>query len=434
LRTSRLRRTASLALLVLLGGLVTSVTPALAARPTCFGKRATIVGTRRADRLVGTRRADVIVARRGNDTVRGRGGNDRICAGNGFDTVDGGDVLVAGRGSFQSLLGGRGNDRLRGDRRGLDFTNYFRAPRGVIVDLAARTATGMGSDTLVNIDAVAGSPRNDTLSGTRGTNFLFGFAGNDTINSRGNAGTLNSPAGVLRAFPRFDLIGGDGALRGAAPGNDTITGGPGLNVVLYDEARQGITADLQDRTVTGEGNDTLARVQGIIGSRFADTLEGNGAANAFEGGAGTDDINGRSGQDVLVLLDAIRPTVDLDAGTATGAYRVFTRSGVQRRPFSYTVAGMEDVWGSSTADTIGGDAEDNRLFALGGNDSLSGEDGDDLLNGGDGTDSLDGGQGDADRCLNGETNSLECESTTSSAATSGRTQSWSWRALLDYPY
>ncbi|MEA2364099.1 MAG: hypothetical protein QOD71_3244 [Thermoleophilaceae bacterium] len=83
----------------------------------CFGKRATIVGTQRADRLKGTRRADVIVSLGGNDRVSGGGGNDLICAGSGNDRVSGGsgkDKEAGGSGN-DSLDGGSGNDTLKGD-------------------------------------------------------------------------------------------------------------------------------------------------------------------------------------------------------------------------------------------------------------------------------------------------------------------------------
>lgn len=60
------------------------------AKARCFGRPATIVGTRRRDVLVGTRHRDVIVGLGGNDTIRGRGGNDLICGGSGSDSILGG--------------------------------------------------------------------------------------------------------------------------------------------------------------------------------------------------------------------------------------------------------------------------------------------------------------------------------------------------------
>jgi DNA-binding beta-propeller fold protein YncE len=83
----------------------------------CFGKRATIVGTQRSDRLKGTRRADVIVSLGGNDRISGGAGNDLICAGAGNDKVSGGagnDRESGGPGN-DSLKGDAGKDSLKGD-------------------------------------------------------------------------------------------------------------------------------------------------------------------------------------------------------------------------------------------------------------------------------------------------------------------------------
>jgi uncharacterized delta-60 repeat protein len=93
--------------------------------PRCSGKRATIVGTNRSERLKGTRRADVIVALGGNDKIAGGRGNDVICAGDGNDSIDGGDGSdrlygqngkdkLGGAGGNDSLSGGGGNDQLGG--------------------------------------------------------------------------------------------------------------------------------------------------------------------------------------------------------------------------------------------------------------------------------------------------------------------------------
>ncbi|HEX2096776.1 MAG TPA: hypothetical protein VHF50_05345 [Solirubrobacterales bacterium] len=59
-------------------------------RSRCLGKRATVVGTRRADELTGTPRRDVIAALDGNDKVRGLSGSDLICGGKGKDQLLGG--------------------------------------------------------------------------------------------------------------------------------------------------------------------------------------------------------------------------------------------------------------------------------------------------------------------------------------------------------
>ncbi|MBA2594408.1 MAG: DUF11 domain-containing protein [Gammaproteobacteria bacterium] len=82
----------------------------------CFGKPATICGTKRRDRLTGTARRDVIVGLQGNDTIKGLDGNDLICGGSGKDTLGGGrgSDRLNGGGGKDTLDGGRGNDTCKG--------------------------------------------------------------------------------------------------------------------------------------------------------------------------------------------------------------------------------------------------------------------------------------------------------------------------------
>lgn len=112
-----------------------------ARRALCAGRRATIVGTARADVLRGTPRADVIAALGGDDRVSGLGGADVICGGPGADRLVGGagaDRLIGGPGADR-LLGGAGRDLLEG---------------------------GVGADRL------AGGPGADRLRGGAGRNVL----------------------------------------------------------------------------------------------------------------------------------------------------------------------------------------------------------------------------------------------------------------------
>ena len=90
------------------GGGSGSGTAQQGAKPRCMGKRATIVGTTKADVIRGTSRRDVIVALGGNDSIRGLGGNDIVCGGSGNDLISGG----AGR---DTLRGEAGRDRLWGN-------------------------------------------------------------------------------------------------------------------------------------------------------------------------------------------------------------------------------------------------------------------------------------------------------------------------------
>ena len=80
---------------------------------TCGGKRATIVGTKRADRLRGTPGRDVIAALGGNDRVSALGRADIVCGGAGRDTLRGGagrDRLFGGP-QKDTCIGGAARDR-----------------------------------------------------------------------------------------------------------------------------------------------------------------------------------------------------------------------------------------------------------------------------------------------------------------------------------
>ena len=145
------------------------------AAPKCFGKKATIVGTNKADVLKGTAKADVIVGLGGNDTIKALGGKDRICGGSGNDKLYGGpgyDLIWGDVGNDQLFSQG-GNDDMWGGgerharrQRARDVWAWFSdAPNGVIVDLSTGQATGEGTDKLIGIEALVGSDYDDTLIG-----------------------------------------------------------------------------------------------------------------------------------------------------------------------------------------------------------------------------------------------------------------------------
>ncbi len=357
---------------------------AQAAAPRCFGKRATIVGSARADVLRGTSRVDVIVGLAGNDVIKGVGNNDRICGGKGNDTLVGGggedwlagdegnDKLSGGGGFRDYLVGGPGGDVLNGGAGVADFAGYLSAPGPVTVDLTAGTASGDGSDTLTGVEDIDGSDFNDVLTGAAGSNFLFGYAGNDTLS--GGDGDDDG------------LLGGDG--------DDALDGGSGVDFASFYFSSAGVTANLTTGTATGEGTDTLANIEDVEGTPHDDSLTGSVGPNRFWPHLGNDTIDGSGGEDwVSFQYSSGAVTANLSSGSATG-------NGTD------TLVGIENLLGSRFADALTGDVGPNKLSGGAGNDTLSGSDGDDTLTGGDGTDSLDGGNG-SDSC-DGETE-VNCE-------------------------
>jgi len=163
--------------------------------PRCAGKKATIVGTNRADKLKGTRRNDVIVTLGGNDKVDGGAGNDLICAGDGNDNVKGGtgkdrlygqngkDTESGGAGN-DKLDGGGGNDKLSGDA-GIDSL-----------------AGGAGNDKLNGAggnDKLNGAGGNDSLAGGPGKDGISGGSGKDRLSGGGGRDNCNGGSGTDRA-------------------------------------------------------------------------------------------------------------------------------------------------------------------------------------------------------------------------------------------
>ncbi len=404
---NRRRKAAPLVVVLIVAGTLVS-SPARAAR-SCFGRPATKVGTRGSDYVRGTQGRDVIVGLRGSDTIEGLGGRDLVCSGRGADTLVGGpgnDRLHGGRGADDFLIGQGGNDTLRtgagaqnfawggpGDDRfigggGIDYAIYLDSVRAVDVNLSIGSATGEGTDSLIGFEGVTGSDHDDTLTGGPGTNILVGGAGADTIDSGGNSGSLEQPR-----TETFDFLVGDGDPEGTGY-DDTLIGGPGLNIVDYSSSPVAIEADLKRGLATGEGVDTLTDVQAIVGSAFDDILIGDQRDNAFRPGRGNDTIDGDVGEDVVSFTNAFGVTASLETGTSTG-------EGTD------SLTAIESLWGSSGGDTLAGDGDDNSIFAFGGADQITGSDGDDLLNGGRGTDTIDGGAGN-DTCRSGET-IINCE-------------------------
>lgn len=392
--------------------------PAQAA-PTCFGETATIVGTNKDKRklvdLFGTSGDDVIVGLKGADNIKGKGGDDLICSGDGDDWIlsgsgddrvkagpdiddihggpgddeihagagpaegvygeDGHDQLFGDAGTEDYLFGGRGDDAMDGGN-GADVLMFPDAARGIHVDLAAGTATGQGQDTVTSAETVIGSIHDDVMFGDDLPNSLAGGPGSDQM---------------------FGLAGDD-RLRSGWGGTDLLDGGEGIDAANYYLGWDPVTADLEtgDATTPGvePGLDTLVAIENLVGSKYDDALTGDDSDNVIHGSLGNDTVDGAGGSDLAVFSDSFEVVVDLEAGTA-----------VESRGTD-TLAGVEDVFGSSFADTITGDKGRNVIFGDSGDDTIYGLGRGDTLIGAGGTDSVDGGKA-RDTC-EGETQTA-CE-------------------------
>ena len=396
--TRMLLRRCSIVFAAVLVMALMSAVPAGAAVPRCEGEKATIVGTSGNDRLEGTEQRDVIIGRGGDDEIFGRGGGDLVCGGAGMDTLKGGggddtllggglmdflygragDDVLDGGSALNTFDGGPGNDTLLGGPDGSwfaggegddvitggeasdDTVTYAEAAAGVTVDLEAGTATGEGADTLAGVERVIGSQFDDVIVGDAADNLFFLLDGDDTLDGGGD-----------------DVIG---------------------DIVMYEWSEAAVTVDLGAGTATGEGSDTLAGIEIVVGSTFDDTLIGSAADNYLVGLEGDDVLSGMAGDDGLVGRDG-DDTYDGGAGVdiadfedAPAPVTASLVSGTATGDGSDTITGIEALLGSQNDDTLTGDTGDNTIV---------GRDGDDTLDGAAGTDVLDGGNG-TDTCLNGE--------------------------------
>jgi Ca2+-binding RTX toxin-like protein len=347
----------------------------------------------------------------------------------GNDALDGSAV---GGGLFAlSLEGGRGNDRIAGDRGfAVQATYGASAPSAVVVDLQAGTAADGwgGTDTLVDVrriavasawhDTVLGSAFDDLFLSAGGGNKLFdGRSGFDEYRYAGIGnisvslsppvfGGLAESAYALKPDGTDRLIGieavsggsGDDSIVGSAAaerlaggaGRDTLDGGGGLDTVRYDLLGTGATlpvrgavVDLALGTATDPWGDTdvLRNIESAWGSYAADSIVGAGGGGNrtwLRGLAGADTLRAAVAGSMVTADHAADPGgihADLAAGTVV--------DGWGDRDSLVLIAHLR---GSAFGDSIAGNAAANWLDGGGGNDTLDGGGGADTLTGGAGDD------------------------------------------------
>jgi Ca2+-binding RTX toxin-like protein len=125
-------------------------------------------------------------------------------------------------------------------------------------------------------DRLQGTPGHDVICGLGGNDILIGSTGNDKL--YGGAGN--------------DKL--DGGL-----GDDDLRGEDGADTVTYKKSAARVVADLARGNARGQGSDSLASLERLVGSRYRDTLRGSRAANILTGGAGSDRMLGLRGADKL---------------------------------------------------------------------------------------------------------------------------------------
>jgi len=240
---------------------------------------------------------------------------------------------------------------------------------------AGRAATLVGSDaadTLVGTsgpDVIVGLGGGDTINARGGADVVCGGAGDDTISGGPGVNRLDGGAGsdiIVGGRDADRLLGGGGvdALAGQQ-GRDRYNGGAGFDYAAFLAAGGPVHASLVTDTATGEGGDTLAHIEGLIGSEYADRLTGDASANVLVGLGGRDTLRGGGGMDFVLYVLATRGVdVDLRDGWATGEG-------------SDVLVAIESVVGSEHSDNLRGTTGRNYLVGWDGTDTINGRGGGD---------------------------------------------------------
>ncbi len=287
---------------------------------------------------------DLIIGSINADTLQGVDGNDTINGGDGDDFIDG------NRGA-DSIDGGNGTDMMSFSWGYTD--SAIKA--GIKVDLNTTTLVDPWgfTDTFKNIESIRSTRFADTLIGNTANNRFQGLGGNDTIN------------------------GGDGQDQVQYTRDSRYGGAAGVNVNL----RTGIAID-------GFGNtDTLISIEAARGTDQADTLQGGDATLVFNSW----DLYGQGGNDLIIAGNydmytepgAGNDTVIGGAGFDQISYTEYTGTsnvivnllaGVVNDPYGGidTVTSVEGARLTKNADFFIGNAADNFIRGLAGNDYIDG--------------------------------------------------------------
>ncbi|NER25519.1 MAG: calcium-binding protein, partial [Symploca sp. SIO1C2] len=314
-----------------------------------FGGNDVLRGNQGHDFLFGGVGNDNLSGGLGDDFLLGEAGNDLLNGDDGSDNLNGGagnDQLFGGNGS-DTLFGGEGTDQLYGGA-GVDYfdggagrdTVHFQENFAITADLSQNRATYINDageevvETLINIENLRGTAFDDTLIGDDGNNWLWG---------------------------------NDGA--------DYFDGGEGRDIVVFNNEKFAITADLSQNRATHindagvEVVETLINIENLIGSAFDDILIGDDGNNWLWGNDGADYFDGGTGRDTVFFSnEKFAITADLSQNRAT----YINDAGVE---VVETLINVEDLVGTAF------------------NDVLIGDDGNNWLRGNTGQDYFDGGAG-----------------------------------------
>ncbi len=380
------------------------------------------------EKVRGSDGADALIGGPGNERLEGRGGSDLLLGGAGDDTLAGGSQ--ADLFSFQP---GSGHDVIFDFQLGTDlidlnaygftgtggFSGFTFDGTNTTIDL-----DGTSTITVLNVDLTTANPANvflfsgingtsgdDTLNGTPANEIINGGAGNDQIFGNGGDDVLLSGGAALDFNGKDFLSGGPGDdVLVAQGGHAVLQGGPGNDMLIvtqqfsgdgfwdyvvadYSNSPSGIIANLTADFKFGvgafqvaDGWGTIDRVAGVHvirdsafnNSVYVDASYSNSSGNFIEVrlSAGDDfvDLTGMTGTARVSWQNAGGGVnASLLTGTATDMNATDNFIG------NDTFMGANQLRGTSFADSLTGDGNDNVFRGSAGNDTIHGGGGSDWI-------------------------------------------------------
>jgi len=292
--------------------------------PPGINKQSVYNGTPGVDRIWGGNDNDTIWGNAGNDVIEGGGGNDVVLGGDGNDIITdsaGADILKGGPGN-DAIDGGIGNDLILGGD-GQDFTSgggndneTFGGPGNDFIMAGGGTDTvfggaaddwmegGSGQDLLTGDngapfldDPAQTTPGNDIMIGQVGQNDYSAEGGDDIMTANSATDLYSGAAGFDWVIHQYDTVAADDDMNI----NNNLIGVP-LPVVV--------------------NRDRWQETEAVSGSAFNDVIRGDNAIPSTVGGAGftgCDALDQAGLERISGLAALVPPLVDPLAPVVAGS-------------------------------------------------------------------------------------------------------------------
>ncbi|MEM8686901.1 MAG: tandem-95 repeat protein, partial [Pseudomonadota bacterium] len=254
----------------------------------------------------------------------------------------------------------------------------------VLADGLGHTFTATAGNTTIDLYDSFGLPANNwdlsSLTITPPLDFVGNFDLNVTATAteQSNGDTESSSTTLTVHVYDGNQIRGDDASNTivGTSGADHIVGGGNDDTLSGGGWNDYIAGDDGDDIISGD-----AGYDQLFGGEGDDTISGGSEDDILYGGMGDDDLDGGADNDTAAFnLDNAAVVANLTTGIATGQG-------------NDTLVNIENLTGSSLADTLTGDGGANILRGAAGDDTISGMAGDDTIEGGEGDDTMSGGTG-----------------------------------------